>query len=99
MSHRNEGVAPHAAITVESSARDVMVGETVTLIARSRDTYGRDARIKWSTTAGELDTEQDGRVARVKFKETGTYSVKATLSVDGQEVQSAITEVRVRPVS
>ncbi len=96
---RTEGVAPNAAITIESSGRELMAGETATFIARSRDTYGRDARIRWSSTAGDVNVDQDGRVARVTFKETGTYTVKATLSVDGQEVQTALAEVRVRPVN
>lgn len=95
---RTEGNAPNAAITIETAGREVLVGETVAFIARTRDTYGRDAKVKWSSTAGDLNTDQDGRIARVTFKETGTYSVKATLSIDGQDVQSALAEVRVRPV-
>ena len=98
-SHRtSEGRVP-ASVTIESSGRDVMVGETATFIARTRDTYGRDANIRWSSTAGDMTEEQDGRVARVKFKESGTYTVKATLLVDSREVQTAMTEVRVRPVN
>lgn len=94
----NEGRVP-ASVSIESSGRDVMVGETATFIARTRDTYGRDADIRWSSTAGEMNEEQDGRVARVRFKESGTYTVKATLLVDGREIQTAMTEVRVRPVN
>lgn len=98
-SHRtSEGRMP-ASVSIESSGRDVMVGETATFIARTRDTYGRDADVRWSSTAGDMSEEQDGRVARVKFKESGTYTVKATLLVDGREVETAMTEVRVRPVN
>lgn len=94
----SEGRVP-ASVAIESSGRDVMVGETATFIARTRDTYGRDADIRWSSTAGEMTEEQDGRVARVRFRESGTYTVKATLLVDGREIQTAMTEVRVRPVN
>jgi uncharacterized protein YjdB len=87
-----------AGVTVEASSRDVLVGDTVTFIAHTRDTYGRDAKLKWSSTAGKLTTEQDGRVARVKFDESGTYSVKAALNVDGRELESDLVEIRVKPI-
>lgn len=91
--------ANNADLTLDASSDNVMVGETVTLIARTIDTYGRDAKIEWNTTAGDLKTEQDGRVARVQFREIGTYTVRAQLKVDGQVVATDIAEVRVRPVS
>lgn len=96
-SMRSDGSRP-ASVSIEPSSRQIVAGETVTLVAHSRDTYGRDARIKWTSTAGKLSTEQDGRVARVRFDETGTYTVKAILTLDGQEVQSDMVEVRVKPV-
>lgn len=88
-----------SSIDVEASSREIVSGETVTLTARTRETYGRNADVRWSTTAGTLRTEQDGRIARVKFDEAGTYTVKAVLMVDGREVQSDMVEVRVRPVN
>lgn len=87
-----------AGLTIEPSSREIVVGETVTLVARTRDTYGRDAKLKWSTTAGSLSEEQDGRVARVKFNEVGTYTVKATLNVDGNPVQTDMVEIRVKAI-
>lgn len=87
-----------AGLTIEPSSRDIVAGETVTLVARTRDTYGRDAKVKWSTTAGNLTEEQDGRVARVKFNEVGTYTVKATLNVDGNPIQTDMVEVRVKAI-
>ncbi len=97
-SHQSEMPTPPS-VRVESSSREIVAGEIVTLTARTKDTYGRDAQVKWSSTAGKLQTEQDGRVARVRFDETGTYTVKATLWVDGREVESDMIEVRVKPVS
>lgn len=89
----------NADLTLDASSGRVLAGETVTIIARTVDTYGRDAKIEWNSTAGDLKTEQDGRVARVQFKEVGTYTVRAQLMVDGQVVASDLVEVRVQPVS
>lgn len=93
------GGATPPALTVEPSSRDIVVGETVTLVARTKDTYGRDAVVKWSSTAGSVSTEQDGRVARVRFNEVGTYTVRGALLVDGREVDNDLVEVRVKPVN
>lgn len=93
------GGATPAALSVEPSSRDIVVGETVTLVARTKDTYGRDAVVKWSSTAGALNTEQDGRVARVRFNEVGTYTVRGALMIDGREVDNDLVEIRVKPVS
>ncbi|MBC7771971.1 MAG: hypothetical protein H7210_05715 [Pyrinomonadaceae bacterium] len=89
----------NASVHIEAASRDLLVGDTATFIARTQDTYGRDAKVAWSSTAGTLTTQDDGRVARVKFTEVGTYSVKATLSVDGKEVQTDLVEVRVKPLN
>jgi hypothetical protein len=85
-------------IYVESSAREVVAGEIVTLTARTKDTYGRSVRVRWSSTAGNVTPEQDGRIARVRFNEPGTYTVRASLMVDDREEQADMVEVRVRPV-
>ena len=87
-----------AAMWIEPSSRDVTSGDTVTFQARTRDTLGKDAKVKWTTTAGKLTTENDGKVARVKFDEPGTYSVRATLQVNGQDIQTDMVEVRVKPL-
>lgn len=88
-----------ARIDVEASNTNILAGETVTFVARTADTYGRDADVKWSSTAGDIKSAEEGRVARVTFKETGTYSVKGSLWVDGREVQTDTVEIRVRPVN
>ncbi len=86
-------------LNLEPSTTSLLVGETVTITARVHDTYGRDAKLEWSSTAGDLDTEQNGRVARVKFTEPGTYTVSAKLMVDGREVRHDYVEIRVKPLS
>lgn len=88
-----------ANIDIDASSSSIVAGETVTFVARSRDTYGRDAKIRWTTTAGRITTEQDGRIARVKFDEPGTYTVRAILDIDGREAISDMSEIRVRAVN
>lgn len=87
-----------ASIKMESGSREAFVGETVTFVARPEDTDEHDAAIKWTSTGGHVDTEQDGRIARVRFNEPGTYSVRATFEMDGRPIKSEIVEVRVKPV-
>lgn len=87
-----------AGLAIEPSSREIVVGETVTFVARTHDTYGRSAKVEWSSTAGDLKREEDGRIARVKFDEVGTYTVKASLMIDNVAVQSDMVEVRVKPI-
>ncbi len=84
---------------LEPSTRNLIAGETVTIFARSYDTYGRDPQITWTTTGGSLNTEQAGRVARVKIDEAGTYTVTAVLTADGREIKRESVEIRVKPLS
>ncbi len=85
-------------LDLKPSTTSLLVGEIVTVTARVNDIYGRDAKLEWTSTAGDLDTEQEGRVARVKFNEPGTYTVSAKLMVDGREVQHDYVEIRVKPL-
>lgn len=97
--NRSDSPLGNAGISVETATREVMAGDTVTFTARTRDTYGRDANVYWTTTAGSLKTEQDGRIARVRFAESGTYTVKAALQVEGVDVDTDEAEIRVRPIN
>jgi len=90
---------PKVGFALEPSTREILAGETVTITARTQDTLGRDAEVKWSTTSGKLTTEQNGRIARVKFDEPGTYTVNGMLMVNGREVRREMTEIRVRPLN
>ncbi len=85
--------------TLEPSTRDLIAGETVTIFARTFDTYGRDPEITWTSTAGKVTTEQRGRVARVKLDQPGTCIVTATLTADGREIKRESVEIRVKPMS
>lgn len=77
----------------------MLVGEIVTITARTQDTYGRASELNWTSTSGKLTTEQNGRVARVRFDEPGTFTVAAVLMVDGKEVRHESVEVVVKPLS
>ena len=90
--------APNADLALDASAREILAGETVTIIARTVDTYGRDAKIEWSSTAGDLKTEQNGRIARPLRRDRRLH-VRADLKVDGQVVATDVAEIRVRPIS
>lgn len=84
---------------LEPSTREIVAGETVTIFARSYDTFGRDPQIAWTTTSGRLTTEQNDRVARIKFDQPGTYFVTAVLTADGREIKRESVEIRVKPLS
>lgn len=85
--------------TLEPSTRDLVAGETVTIFARSYDTFGRDPEITWSASSGILTTEQGRRIARVKFDQPGTFTVTAVLTADGREIKRESVEIRVKPLS
>jgi uncharacterized protein YjdB len=85
--------------TLEPSTRTLVAGETVTIFARSYDTYGRDPEIAWTASSGKMTTEQNGRIARVKLDQPGTYTVTAVLTADGQEIRRETVEIRVKPLS
>ncbi|HZW08031.1 MAG TPA: hypothetical protein VFF65_12985 [Phycisphaerales bacterium] len=99
-SYRTEEAAAVAApsISLNGPDRPLLVGDTATFYLKSSNTLGRDTRIRWSTTAGRLTTDVGGSVARVRFDETGVYTVKATLEVDGNPVQTEQVDVRVSAV-
>jgi hypothetical protein len=46
-----------------------------------------------------MTTEQNGRIARVKLDQPGTYTVTAVLTADGQEIRRETVEIRVKPLS
>ncbi len=94
-----EPVAEKVDLTLETPRTAVAVGDTATVTARSKDTYGRNATVKWMTTGGKLTTEENGRLARVKFDTPGTYTVTAYLMVDGQEVKRDSVNIEVRPTT
>lgn len=88
----------HIDFWVESSRREVLVGEVVTLTVRDQDTAGRDVTIEWSTTGGELTTERNNRIARLQFDNPGVYTVTGRMYADDVVISDSvdITVNRVR---
>lgn len=86
-------------LSLDPSMRSILAGETVTIVARTEDTYGRDSKITWTSSSGELRTEQGGRVARVRFDQPGKYTVVAVLGIDGQETRRETVEITVKPIA
>ncbi|MCI0365622.1 MAG: hypothetical protein L0Y44_10675 [Phycisphaerales bacterium] len=84
--------------SVNSSADEVMVGETVTFTTRSTNLAGRNSEIEWSTTGGKLDTEFNNRVARVQFDRPGMYMISSTLLIEGEPVETDMIMVKVKPL-
>jgi plastocyanin len=83
---------------VIASNSDIVAGDVVTFTTRSENTLGRDAKVTWTSTGGEIDTEDGGRIARATFEKPGTYTVTGQLKVDGQVVRSDSVDVRVKAV-
>ena len=86
------------AISLDASNRDLAVGDTTTFTVNSRNTLGRDAHVEWTTTGGQLHTEDNGRIARASFSTPGAYTVTAVLIVDGRETARDDITVNVKPI-
>jgi len=82
-------------LRLEPTSRTITQGEVVTVKARTENLLGRDADVKWLAPGGSLNVEQNGRIARVRYDQPGTYTVTAQLFVDGREVRRDQTTVRV----
>lgn len=67
---------------LEPSMEEIFAGETVTLTVRDQDTAGRDVNIEWSTSGGELTTERNNRIARVRFDSPGVYTITGRMYAD-----------------
>jgi hypothetical protein len=84
-----------AKLSTEATSHHIYEGEITTIVTRSMNTLGTDADIEWSTTGGKLDTEQNGRIARVKFDKPGTFIITAKLKIKGQIVDTEQEEIQV----
>lgn len=85
--------------SIRASNDEVLTGEIVTLTTRSTNLAGRQSQIEWSSTGGDVTTEENGRIARVQFDRPGKYTVSARLNVDDQLVESDTVSIDVRPVT
>jgi hypothetical protein len=95
---RDPMVPDNPQISLRAANEEIVVGDTTTLTINSKNTLGRDARVEWSTTGGELDTEDSDRIARVRFDQPGVYTITAKLIVDGEVVDREAMNIEVRPL-
>jgi hypothetical protein len=92
------GPDANVGLRLEPTSRTITSGEVVTVAARTENLLGRDADIKWLAPGGDLRVEQNGRIARVRYDQPGTYTITAQLFADGREVRRDQTTVRVNPL-
>jgi hypothetical protein len=85
-------------ISLVASNKEIVQGDTTTLTVDSRNTLGRNAQIEWTATGGEVQTDDSGRVARVRFDTPGVFTVLGRLLIDGQEVDREMMNINVRPL-
>jgi hypothetical protein len=85
-------------LDLSPSSRSMVVGETITVMAKTENLLGRDTEIEWYAPGGEIRTEDNGRIARVYFPDPGTYTVSARLFVDGDQVKRDAVTIRVKPI-
>jgi len=83
---------------INASSTEIMQGETVTLTTRSKNVEGRQTEIQWRADGADLTVENNGRVARVRFDQPGTYIVTSTMNIDNQMAQSSSVTVKVKPL-
>jgi plastocyanin len=87
-------------LAVEQSHQVVKAGEAVTFTARASGVAGRDDDIRWESSGGDLELLNDKeRHARIDFDDPGTYTVTASLYVDGDLIDQERAMVRVEPLS
>lgn len=91
--------AQNVGFWVEASDDEIVTGELVTFTAHSRNTIGRDAEVRWTSTAGEIETQDNGRIARVTFDRPGAYTVTGELLLNGQVVHQDSINVQVDRIS
>ncbi len=96
--HNEPMIADQPRIMIAASNTDLVVGDTTTLTISSKNTLGREADVEWATTGGKISTEDNHRVARVKFDAPGTYTVTARLVVNKAQLDAKSVNINVRPL-
>lgn len=85
------------ALELKATKTTIYTGETVTLVAVTRNTLGRDARIEWFAPFGKLEQDAGGVKARLRVDRPGKVTVKASLVLGAQIIDDFIT-IEVRPL-
>ena len=85
-------------LNLEPSSKSMVVGEVITIMAKTENLLGRDAEIEWYAPGGDVQTEESGSIARVHFNEPGTYTVSARLFENGRQIVRDAVTINVRPL-
>lgn len=95
---RQEMVARQPSVELMASTREMLTGEVATFTISSNNIVGLSADVEWTTTGGQLITEEQGRIARARFDQPGAYTITSILMVDGREADRDSVTVNVRPL-
>ena len=71
-------------LALSTTQNSILEGETTTVFAETANLLGRDVQINWSTTLGQVQPSNDGRMARFTSDQPGTAVITAEMNVDGQ---------------
>jgi hypothetical protein len=85
-------------ITLVPSNRSIAVGDTVTIVAQTRNMAGRNTDIQWSATGGHIEAGDNTLVARLRFDQPGTYQVTARAMVNDAVVDTDTVTITARPI-
>jgi hypothetical protein len=85
-------------LSISAFNKDVMAGDTTTLVVSDRNTLGRNAHVEWMTTGGRIMPAENGRVARATFDAPGDYTVTAGLFFGNVEVARDSVNISARPL-
>ena len=85
-------------VDILTSNKEIAAGDTTSFTVNSRNTLGTNAQVRWESSGGSVTTDDNGRIARVRFDRTGNYTVTAKLVINGQIVDTDSAQVEVRPL-
>jgi hypothetical protein len=83
-------------LDLSGSRKNMLVGETMTIVAESKNLVGRDAAIRWSATQGRLDVERNGRIARFTPDHPGSAIITAEVNTGDGHILRDSREVLVQ---
>jgi len=95
---RNRVQVGQPGLSLTPTSRQIYSGEIATVTAHTANVGTQNAEIRWQTTGGQLNTEQNNMVARVQFDRPGTYVVSAQLFVDGDLANTQSVTIEVLPL-
>lgn len=77
-------------LALSTTQQSILEGETTTIFAETSNLLGRDVQVNWSTTLGQVEPANQGRMARFTSDQPGTAVVTAEMNVDGRILREQI---------